>query len=271
MQLRTAIGGLTLASALVPLNGCDVDNAAIPPPRLSVSVIPAFLCAGEETVASWDAGDQTDSPACRPGLVGSGPGSGPSRDQCIIVSRSSPIVSAWDGSGDTETRGSVAVTVPVTTSFSAQATVANHPATHRSHTLAASATATVITEGDSVTPTALRFTFAGGCVGATSTWTGVNLKESLSGCLEVVEVCNASGHTVELTDVDDTSRSERLITRQCTTRFNGRGPSLSGRIEDLPVDPRGLRCGEERTTDGTPSFDITVSVLCNRDLSTCPF
>ena len=109
--------------------------------------MPAFVCASEEVAVTWDAGEQTDSPACRPGLVGSGAGDSPSRDRCILVDRSSsPSLPRWEGAGDIRSQGTIVVSVTETTTFDAHAAVANYEGSGRAVALDASATARVIEE-----------------------------------------------------------------------------------------------------------------------------
>ena len=269
MGLRTTTGALSLMAVLLPLSGCELDTSAVPPPRFSVSVVPAFVCTGEEVAVTWDAGEQTDSPACRPGLVGSGVGDTPSRDECILVDRSSsPSLSRWEGAGDIRSQGTIVVSVTETTTFDAHAAVASYEGSGRSVALDASATARVIEETEPPGPTALPFTFAGDCAGAMPTWTGVDLKDQLSGCLEVLDVRNTSGESIELTDAES-GRRATLAPGDATEVFNGRGADLTGRISGY-VAPPGL-CGAERTAGGPPSFGILVRVQCNRDLPTCAF
>ena len=270
MRLRTTTGALSLMAVLVPLSGCDLDTSAVPPPNLSVSVVPAFICTGEEVAVTWDAGEQTDSPACRPGLVGGGVGDVPSRDECILVDRSSsPSLPGWEGAADIRSQGTIVVSVTETTTFTAHAAVARYEGSGESVALDASATARVIQETEPPGPTALPFTFAGACAGALATWTGVNLKDQLSGCLEVLEVCNTGAESIELADAESGRRDTLTSDEPCTDVFNGRGPNLTGRISGF-VAPPGL-CGAERTSGVPPSFGILVRVQCNRDLPTCAF
>jgi len=259
-------------AVLVPLSGCDLDTSAIPPPSVSVSVVPAFICAGEEVAVSWDAGEQTDSPHCRPGLVSSGVGHAPSRDECIFVDRSSsPSLALWEDTDDVDSQGTIGVSVTETTTFTAHATVESYEGSGRSFALDASATATVIEETEPPGPTALPFTFVGDCAGATEMWHGVDLKERLSGCLEVLQVCNTGGDIIVLTDIADSTRTDTLAPTDCTEEFNGRGSDLDGRIEGLEATTGSPRCGEEITSGGPPSFGILVRVQCNRDLPSCGF
>ncbi len=270
-------GALLLMAALVPLSGCELQRSAEPPPTVSVSVMPAFVCGSEEVAVTWDAGEQTDSPACRPGFVGSGAGDAPSRDRCILVDRSSsPSLPRWEGAGDIRSQGTIVVSVTETTTFDAHAAVANYEGSGRSVALDASATARVIEETEPPGPTALPFTFAGVCAGAVATWTGVNLKEETSGCLEVLEVCSTSAESIQLTEAESGRRDTLTPDERCTDVFNGRGPNLNGRGPNLAgsilgfVAPPGL-CGAEMTTGVPPSFGILVHVQCNRDLPSCAF
>lgn len=270
MGLRTTTGALLLMAALVPLSGCTLQRSAVPPPTFSVSVMPAFVCAGEEVSVTWDAGEQTDSSACRPGLGGSGVGASPSRDRCILVDRSSsPSLPRWEGAGDIRSQGTIVVSVTETTTFDAHAAVANYEGSGRSVALDASATARVIEETEPPGPTALPFTFAGVCDGAVATWTGVNLKEETSGCLEVLDVCSTSAESIQLTEAESGRRDTLTPDERCTDVFNGRGPDLAGSILGF-VAPPGL-CGAEMTTGVPPSFGILVRVQCNRDLPSCAF
>lgn len=269
MDLRGARGGLVLVMAL-GLPGCEVDRSATPPPAISVSVEPEFVCTGEEVVVSWDAGDQTDSPHCRPGLVGTGVGDEPSRGECILIARTSaPVVASWDGTEDLETRGSRTVTIESTTTFSATGSIADLGGGSFEDT--ETATATVIEETDPPGPTTLPFQFPGTCSGATPSWEEVKVKDRTSGCLEVLNVCNASSDMIRLTDADDSSRTVTLApgAGSCTEIFNDRAPNLSGRIEGFEAPP-GM-CGPEMTTGTPPSFGIIVLVQCNRDMPTCAF
>ena len=268
--LRTTTGALWLMAALVPLSGCELQRSAEPPPTVSVSVMPAFVCAGEEVAVTWDAGEQTDSPACRPGLVGSGAGDSPSRDRCILVDRSSaPSLSRWEGAGDIRSQGTIVLSVTETTTFDAHAAVANYAGSGRSVALDASATVRVIEETEPPGPTALSFTFVGGCAGALATWTDVNLKDETSGCLEVLQVCNTSAESIELVDAESGRRESLTPDDNCTDAFNGRGPNLTGSILGF-VTPSGI-CGADVTTGVPPSFGIRVLVQCNRDLPSCAF
>jgi len=272
MRLRSTTRVSFVLIALVPWPACSLDRSISPPPTLSVSVVPAFICAGEEVAVTWDAGEQTDSRHCRPGLVPGGFLDEPSRDECIFVDRSSsPLVAAWDGTDDHETQGSVAVSVTETTTFDAHATVESYEGSGESFARDASATARVIEETEPPGPTALPFTFEGDCAGALATWKRVDLKDETSGCLEVLEVCSTGAESIELADVDSDSGRRASLSPDdaCTDVFNGRGPNLTGRIDGY-VTPPGL-CGEEMTTGGPPSFGIRVLLQCNRDLPTCAF
>ena len=160
------------------------------------------------------------------------------------------------------------MSVAETTTFTAHATVASYEGSGVSFALDASATVRVIEETG---PTTLPFTFAGDCEGATETWHGVDLKESVSGCLDVLQVCNTSGDIIVLTDAEDSSRDATLIPAGCTDVFNGRAPNLQGRIEGLEATTGPPRCGEEIESGGPPSFGINVLVQCNRDLPSCAF
>jgi len=261
MGLRLAKRVLLVVLALSGLPACEVDRSAIPPPDAAVTAVPEFVCAGEDVTVSWDAGDQIDSPACRPGLVGTG---GPSRSECIFVARTSmPAHSAWDGTGDDDTRGSRTATIATTTTFTATATKERFEGS-------GSATVTVIEQTEPPGPTTLPFQFQGTCDGAMATWEGVQLKDRTSGCLEVLAVCNSGSERIRLTDVDDPSRTAILETSgDCTETFNGRAPNLRGAIEGYAAPP-GV-CGAERTAGGPPSLGINVRLQCNRDMPTCAF
>lgn len=263
---RVAFAAIVVAM----LPGCRLDTSVISPPQVSVRVIPEYICAGEEIAVSWDAGEQTDSANCRPGLVGSGVGGDEPRSQCILVERtSSPAVPGWDGSGDLETRGTRTIAVDATTTFTARGRAEDYLGLGRPEEATGSANVTVIEQTDPPVPTPLPFTFVGVCAGATPTWEGLRLKDQISGCLEVLQICNASGDIIRLTDTENSSRTDTLRPGGCTEVFNGRAPYLSGRIQGLLATP-GM-CGAEVTTGGPPSFGIRVRVQCNRDLDSCAF
>ena len=271
MRTGTTIRSALFLVVLVPLSGCDLDTAAVVPPEVSISAAPAFICADEEVAITWDAEEQTDSAACRPGLVGTGAGDLPSRDECILVDRSSsPSVSSWDLEGDLQSQGTVVVTVSQTTEFTARGTVASWEGRGVSFDESASTTVSVIEETDPPTPTSLAFTFEGGCDGALPSWTEVRLKDQLSGCLEVLQVCNSSTEIVELEDAEDSSRGDTLPGGGCTDVFNNaRAPYLTGRVSGF-VAPPGV-CGATLDAGRPPSFGIVVAVQCNRDLESCLF
>ncbi len=261
------LGGIVGLAILVSLSGCTLQTSATAPAMVSVSVSPEFICAGEAVQVSWDAGEQVDSPECRGDVVGHGPLSG-STAVCTFVDRtSSPSIAAWDGTHDLRSVGTIGAAVDGTTTFTVRATVESYRGSGRAVDLTASATAQVI----EVSATPLPFTFEGACRGGAPVWVPVMLKDRLSGCVEVIGVCNSSTHSIHIEDAENPARHTTLAPagrpEACTDMFNGRGTNLAGR--DLDFVPRPDMCGATLTSGGPPDFSILVRVQCNRNLDSC--
>jgi hypothetical protein len=255
---------LLLVALTSGLNSCSVDTTVASLP-LSITVDPSFVCPAEAVTVAWDAGDQDDSSTCRsPGLVGTTPGGTPF-ERCVFIElSSSPIPVEFGTSVRFQTRGSRSVPIETTNTF----TVRAHSDNYRGHGLAidrtASATATVVDIG----PAVQTFSSAGECAGSTPAWKAVNLRELLSSCVEVQEVCNLSSDTVRLDDAEAPgSRPVTLLPSMCTPVFNGRGTNLS--VQNTSFTPRPDVCGSTTTSGPPPSINLSVRIACNRSLEGC--
>jgi hypothetical protein len=240
---------------LLPLPGCEVDTTPLrPPPTPAIWAAPSFICPNEQTTVSWDAGDNFDD-CTHPAAVVGGIGR-TTFCKAILISNNAGLTNT-PPVDRVEIQGSRSFTLAGTTTFTMEASLRETEWTHEESTLV-----TVVETGGR----AQRFTFPGGCSGASPSWGGIGLRELLSPCVGVTAVCNVSGRILEIRSED--GRTAVVPPGDCVAELNGAADNLSARPVDFVAPPD--LCGETVTSGGPPDLEIEVQVECNLDLPDCP-
>jgi len=248
----------TLAALLIlALPACELDTSVLrDAPTPAIWAVPSLLCPGEQTTVSWDIGGNFDDCTNPAAVVGSGLFGHTTFCKSVILTNDAGLL--HDVAVDrTENVGSRAYTLARTTTFTVEGSLRE-----TDWTIEDTAVATVVETGGA----AQRFTFTGGCSGATAAWGGVELRGRLSSCVGITSVCNVSRHVLDIRSED--GRFAVVDQGACVPEFNGAATNLTARPVDFTVTPD--LCGSTVTSGGPPDLEIEVQVECNLDLPDCP-
>ena len=244
------------------LAGCMLETGGLAHPDVTLDVKPQFICPGETVTLSWDV---PSSDPCFSGgeVIG---GDAPINCSTITSLTSSPSVTMpVEG---TETMGHQFVSTSSTTTFNLDARQCTETIGCHSVQLE---TSVEVVPGAGIFP----ITFEGICFGSTPAHRSINLKETLSPCLEVTQICgdprNDGAITVRGSSSGDTNNLDLVDTLnspdECTTELN--------RARLITIEPAsgfnealGLRGTLE--TGGRPQdMFLRLHLTCNIDLENC--
>ena len=263
---RNAKNGYSFAffGLIVGLSGCALDTF-VKPTTADISAQPSFLCGGETTTITWDAGEQfVEDERCAERFAGTIGATG-RYDNCVLVNLTSvpagliaspvdPLVSQGSATSSSIVGDST---------FTVNANVEDYMDEHGEVSLAGTTSVTVLDTGEDI----LEREFNGTCLGSTATWDRLDMKKEISPCVSITRVCNTSEDVISIVDQNTGVSVSPLAAGECTGEFNGTRPLLVASI--IGFVPLPDMCGSTSTARPPRSISVSTAVECDRELDSC--